>query len=65
VSIFSAANGMVLTGRACTSRWRATGCSSDRSPTCIPVGTPALRVAFSALWSMVLAVSGTFEQLFT
>src|SRR5207244_7972256 len=28
-------------------------------------GTPALAVAFSALWSMVLAVSGTFEQLFT
>src|SRR5438445_10525484 len=28
-------------------------------------GTPALAVAFSAVWSMVLAVSGTFEQLFT
>src|SRR3989449_268206 len=31
----------------------------------IGFGTAALAVAFSALWSMVLAVSGTFEQLFT
>jgi len=28
-------------------------------------GTPALAVGFSAVWAMLLAVSGTFEQLFT
>src|SRR3989449_2222692 len=42
----------------CSRDWSSDVCSSD-------LGTPALAVAFSALWSMVLAVSGTFEQLFT
>jgi len=36
VSIFSAAKGSRSQVRACTSRWRAMGCSSGRSPTCIP-----------------------------
>jgi len=43
VSIFSAANGMALTAHACTSRWRAIGCSSDRSATCIPLRHPGPR----------------------
>ena len=66
VSIFSAANGMVLTGPRmyfAMARDRVFFRSlADVHPR---FGTPALAVAFSALWSMVLAVSGTFEQLFT
>src|SRR6266705_321829 len=66
VSIFSAANGMVLTGPRmyfAMARDRVFFRSlADVHPR---FGTPALAVAYSALWSMVLAVSGTFEQLFT
>ena len=66
VSIFSAANGMVLTGPRmyfAMARDRVFFRSlADVHPR---FGTPALAVAFSAVWSMVLAVSGTFEQLFT
>ena len=59
VSIFSAANGMVLTGPRmyfAMARDRVFFRSlGDVHPR---FGTPALAVAFSALWAMLLAVSG-------
>ena len=66
VSIFSAANGMALTGPRmyfAMARDRVFFRSlGDVHPR---FGTPALAVGFSAVWAMLLAVSGTFEQLFT
>jgi APA family basic amino acid/polyamine antiporter len=66
VSIFSAANGLALTGprmyfAMARDRvfFRALGEVHPR------FGTPALAVAASAAWAVVLAVTGGFEQLFT
>jgi basic amino acid/polyamine antiporter, APA family len=66
VSIFSAANGLALTGprmyfAMARDRvfFRALGEVHPR------FGTPALAVAVSAAWATLLALSGTFEQLFT
>src|SRR5438094_1837854 len=66
VSIFSAANGLALTGprmyfAMARDRlfFRALGEVHPR------FGTPALAVLVSATWAALLAASGTFEQLFT
>ena len=66
VSIFSAANGLALTGprmyfAMARDRvfFRALGEVHPR------FGTPAVAVAVSAGWATLLALSGTFEQLFT
>jgi APA family basic amino acid/polyamine antiporter len=66
ISIFSAANGLALTGprmyfAMARDRvfFRALGEVHPR------FGTPALAVAMSAAWAALLAISGTFEQLFT
>jgi len=66
ISIFSAANGLALTGprmyfAMARDRvfFRGLGDVHPR------FGTPALAVAVSAGWAALLAISGTFEQLFT
>ena len=66
VSIFSAANGLSLTVPRMYFAMARDGvffrALGDVHPR---FGTPALAVAVSAVWAMLLAVSGTFEQLFT
>jgi APA family basic amino acid/polyamine antiporter len=66
VSIFSAANGLALTGPRMYFAMARDGVFFRRLAQVHPrFGTPALAVAASAGWAAVLAVSGTFEQLFT
>jgi APA family basic amino acid/polyamine antiporter len=66
VSIFSAANGLALTGPRMYFAMARDGVFFRSLADVHPrFGTPALAVAFSAVWAMLLAVSGTFEQLFT
>ncbi len=66
VSIFSAANGMALTGpRMYFAMARDRVFFRSLAEVHPRFGTPALAVAVSALWAMLLALSGTFEQLFT
>src|SRR5207248_5008090 len=66
VSIFSAANGLALTGPRMYFAMARDGVFLRSLADVHPrFGTPALAVAVSALWAMLLAVSGTFEQLFT
>lgn len=66
ISIFSAANGLALTVPRMYFAMARDGvffrALGDVHPR---FGTPALAVAASAAWAMVLALSGTFEQLFT
>jgi basic amino acid/polyamine antiporter, APA family len=66
ISIFSAANGLALTGPRMYFAMARDGvffrALADVHPR---FGTPALAVAASAVWAMVLALSGSFEQLFT
>jgi len=64
VSIFSAANGMALTGPRMYFAMARDGVFFRSLAHVHPrFGTPALAVAVSALWAMLLALSGTFEQL--
>ena len=66
VSIFSAANGLALTGPRMYFAMARDGVFFRSLADVHPrFGTPALAVAVSALWAMLLALSGTFEQLFT
>jgi len=66
VSIFSAANGLALTGPRMYFAMARDGVFFQSLAEVHPrFGTPALAVATSAVWAMVLALSGTFEQLFT
>ena len=66
VSIFSAANGLALTGPRMYFAMARDGVFFRSLAEVHPrFGTPALAVATSAMWAMVLALSGTFEQLFT
>jgi len=66
VSIFSAANGLALTGPRMYFTMARDGVFFRSLAEVHPrFGTPALAVATSAVWAMVLALSGTFEQLFT
>jgi APA family basic amino acid/polyamine antiporter len=66
VSIFSAANGLALTGPRMYFAMARDGVFFRSLAEVHPrFGTPALAVAASAAWAAVLALSGTFEQLFT
>ncbi len=66
VSICSAANGLALTGPRMYFAMARDGLFfRSLSEVHARFGTPALAVAASAAWAMVLALSGTFEQLFT
>ena len=66
VSIFSAANGMALTGPRMYFAMARDGVFFRSLAGVHPrFGTPALAIAVSAAWAMLLALSGTFEQLFT
>ena len=66
VSIVSATNGTVLTLPRAFFAMAKDGIFFRRLAEVHPrFGTPAVAIVTSSLWSMVLAVSGTFEQLFT
>jgi basic amino acid/polyamine antiporter, APA family len=66
VSIFSAANGLALTGpRMYFAMARDRVFFRSLGEVHPRFGTPALAVAASAAWAVVLAVTGGFEQLFT
>jgi basic amino acid/polyamine antiporter, APA family len=66
ISIVSATNGTVLTLPRAFFAMARDGIFFRRLAEVHPrYGTPAVAIVTSSLWSMVLAVSGTFEQLFT
>jgi len=66
ISIVSATNGTVLTLPRAFFAMARDGIFFRRLAEVHPrFGTPAVAIVTSSLWSMVLAVSGTFEQLFT
>ena len=66
VSIFSAANGLALTGPRMYFAMARDGLFFRSLSQVHPrFGTPALAVAAGTVWATLLALSGTFEQLFT
>jgi basic amino acid/polyamine antiporter, APA family len=66
ISVFSAANGIVLTAPRVFYAMARDGLFFRRLAEVHPrFGTPAIAIAASALWSMVLAATGTFTQLLT
>ena len=66
VSIFSAANGIMLTSPRMYYAMARDGVFFDKFAVIDPVrGTPAIATVALASWSAVLAASGTFEQLLT
>ena len=66
ISIFSAANGLALTGPRMYFAMARDGLFFRSLSEVHPrFGTPAFAVAASAVWATLLALSGTFEQLFT
>ncbi|HEY7876812.1 MAG TPA: amino acid permease, partial [Gemmatimonadaceae bacterium] len=66
VSIFSAANGLILTAPRVYFAMARDGVFFERLAIVSPrFGTPAFAIIATAAWAMVLAVSGTFEQLLT
>lgn len=66
VSIFSAANGLLLTVPRLYFAMARDGVFFQRLAVVHPrFGTPALAITAIAAWSAVLALSGTFEQLLT
>ena len=66
VSIFSAANGLMLTTPRMYFAMARDGLFFQRLAVVHPrLGTPAVAIAAIAVWSAMLAVSGTFEQLLT
>ncbi|HUF24258.1 MAG TPA: amino acid permease [Vicinamibacterales bacterium] len=66
VSIFSAANGLTLTAPRVYFAMARDGLFFSRLAEVHPrFGTPAFAIAASALWAIVLATTGTFEQLLT
>jgi APA family basic amino acid/polyamine antiporter len=66
VSIFSAANGMMLTlPRLFFAMSRDRLFLSALAQVHPRFGTPAIAIVATAIWSAALAVSGTFEQLLT
>jgi APA family basic amino acid/polyamine antiporter len=66
VSIFSAANGLLLTVPRLYFAMARDGVFFQRLAVVHPrFGTPAFAITAIALWSAVLALSGTFEQLLT
>jgi len=66
VSIFSAANGLTLTLPRLFFAMARDGVFFERLATVHPTfGTPAAAILGTALWSAVLVLSGSFEQLLT
>jgi len=66
VSMFSAANGLTLTAPRLYYSMSRDGVFFRRLAAVHPrFGTPAFAIVVSSLWAMCLAVTGTFEQLFT
>jgi len=66
VSIFSATNGLTITAPRVYYAMARDGLFFRRLGEVHPrFGTPALSIVFGTAWSMVLAASGTFEQLLT
>jgi basic amino acid/polyamine antiporter, APA family len=66
VSMFSAANGITLTApRLYYSMARDRVFFAKLAQVHPRFGTPALAIVVSSLWAMLLAVTGTFEQLLT
>jgi APA family basic amino acid/polyamine antiporter len=66
VSIFSAANGLMLTLPRLFFAMARDGVFFSRLASVHPsFGTPAAAIVGTAVWAAVLVLSGTFEQLFT
>mgnify|MGYP001608236523 FL=1 len=66
VSMFSAANGLALTAPRMYYAMARDGLFFSRMARIHPrYGTPAFAIMASCAWAMVLAASGTFEQLLT
>lgn len=66
VSMFSAANGLTLTAPRAYFAMARDGLFFKGLATVHPrYGTPALAILASSLWAMVLAATGTFQQLLT
>jgi APA family basic amino acid/polyamine antiporter len=66
ISIFSAANGLTITAPRVYFAMARDGLFFRRLAEVHPrFGTPAAAIAASTAWAMVLAASGTFEQLLT
>jgi len=66
VSIFSAANGLMLTASRLYYAMARDGVFFQRLALVSPrFGTPAFAITAIAVWSAILAASGTFEQLLT
>lgn len=66
VSMFSAANSLVLTAPRVYYAMAKDGLFFNRLSRVHPrFGTPALAIAATSLWAAVLALTGTFEQLLT
>ena len=66
ISMFSAANGITLTApRLYFSMARDRVFFAKLAEVHPRFGTPALSIVVSSVWAMLLAVSGTFEQLLT
>ena len=66
VSIFSAANGLTLTAPRLYYAMARDGLFFQRLAEVSPrFGTPAVAIVASSVWAMLLAATGTFEQLLT
>jgi len=66
VSMFSAANGLVLTAPRVFFAMARDGVFFSKLAEIHPrFGTPAFAIVATCVWAMLLAVSGTFEQLLT
>ncbi|MEO6209946.1 MAG: amino acid permease [Gemmatimonadaceae bacterium] len=66
VSIFSAANGLILTAPRLYFAMARDGVFFERLAIVSPrFGTPAFAIIATTVWAAVLAASGTFEQLLT
>jgi basic amino acid/polyamine antiporter, APA family len=66
VSIFSAANGLTLTAPRLYYAMARDGLFFKRLAEVSPrFGTPAVAIVASSMWAMVLAATGTFNQLLT
>jgi len=66
VSMFSATNGLALTGPRCYFAMAQDGVFFRRLAQVHPrYGTPAVAIVTGTAWAMLLTLTGTFEQLFT
>ncbi len=66
ISMFSATNGLALTGPRCYFAMAQDGVFFRRLAQVHPrFGTPAVAIVTGTIWAMLLTLTGTFEQLFT